>query len=97
MFDTFDDLIYRGKPLADYSYIVVGQVCVDKAFRGKGILDQCYDTYKKTYYSKYDFAVTEIATRNIRSIRAHSRVGFTVIHNYISPVGEEWAIVVWDW
>jgi GNAT superfamily N-acetyltransferase len=97
MFKTFDDIIYRGKPLSSYSYVVVGQVCVDKAFRGKGILDECYNAYKNTYYSKYDFAITEIATRNIRSLRAHTRVGFTVVHNYKDPSGEEWAIVVWDW
>ena len=42
MFDMFGKIEWRGKPLADYNYIVVGQVCVDKAYRGKGILDNCY-------------------------------------------------------
>ncbi|WP_336516290.1 GNAT family N-acetyltransferase [Pollutibacter soli] len=97
MFRTFEDLQYKDKLISTYNYIVVGQVCVDKDYRGKGILDQCYNTYKNSYCTKYDFAVTEIATRNIRSIRAHCRVGFTVIHTYVSPDGEEWAIVVWDW
>lgn len=97
MFETFEELQYKGKSISAYDYIVVGQVCVDKNYRGRGILDQCYTAYKNSYCTKYDFAITEIATRNMRSIRAHCRVGFTVIHTYVSPQGEEWAIVVWDW
>lgn len=97
MFEQFDRIIYRGKLIADYHYIVVGQVCVSKDFRGQGVLDQCYEYYQSVFKSSYDFAITEIATRNIRSVKAHKRIGFTEVSRYTSPEGEEWSIVLWDW
>jgi len=97
MFEAFDKLTYKGKVVSSYHYIVVGQVCVDKAFRGQGILDEAYAAYKNQFENKYDFAITEIATKNIRSIKAHQRIGFEPINEYIAPDGEAWSIVVWDW
>jgi predicted GNAT superfamily acetyltransferase len=97
MFEMFGKIEWGGRPLADYNYIVVGQVCVDKAYRGKGILDDCYATYKAHFKNKYDFAVTEIAIKNGRSINAHKRIGFTEVHRYSVPNGEVWSMVVWDW
>jgi RimJ/RimL family protein N-acetyltransferase len=42
-----------------------------------------------------DLCVTEIATRNLVSIRAHEKMGFEIISRYADP-GEEWVIVAWD-
>jgi GNAT superfamily N-acetyltransferase len=97
MFESFKTILYRGKPVSDHKYIVVGQVCVDKNYRGQGILDKCYKTYKNCYATKYDFAITEIATRNTRSIKAHERIGFKEVHKYVSSDCEEWSIVIWQW
>ncbi len=96
MFEVFDKTLYKNKTIKDYNYIVVGQVCIDKSFRGQGILDKCYDTYKSFYGSKYDFAITEIAKTNNRSLNAHKRIGFKEIKTYTSN-NIDWIIVVWDW
>ena len=77
--------------------MVVGQVCVDKQYRGQGIFDQVYVTYKNYYLNKYDFAITEIANTNIRSLNAQKRIGFKEIHSYLAPDNTEWVVVVWDW
>jgi len=97
MFEMFKQMDYSGKPIADHQYIVVGQVCIDKAYRGKGILDNCYACYKNSFQSGYEFAITEIATRNQRSVKAHQRIGFKELYRYMSPDNEEWSIVVWQW
>ena len=97
MFEAFDTILYLDKKISAYNYLVVGQVCVDKNYRGRGILDACYKTYQHLFKHKYDFAITEIATRNQRSIKAHQRIGFTEIHNYTSPDSEAWSIVLWHW
>ncbi len=97
MFESFDKIKFRGKILSGYNYIVVGQVCVAKGYRGQGILDNCYAEYKKQFSGKYDFAITEIASRNLRSINAHKRIGFREIHGYTAPDNEQWSIVVWKW
>jgi len=97
MFEMFEEVMYQQKKIADYNYMVVGQVCVAAGYRGQGIFDACYAAYKNYYKDKYDFAITEIATRNQRSLNAHKRVGFKTIHTYIAPDGEEWNIVLWEW
>lgn len=97
MFEIFDTIKYMDKVIADYNYIVVGQACVDKGYRGKGILDKCYEEYKQRLYKKYDFAITEIACKNLRSVNAHRRIGFKEVHRYTASDGTEWSIVIWDW
>lgn len=97
MFNIFNELFVNGRSIADHTYIVVGQVCIDKLYRGQGLLDQCYAAYKKYYRNKYTFAITEIATANARSLNAHKRIGFETLKTYKAPDNVEWEIVVWDW
>lgn len=97
MFNLFETVVYENKVIAEYNYIVVGQVCIDKAYRGKGILDNCYATYKKFYSNKYDFAITEIASTNRRSLNAHKRIGFKELYTYSTSDNIEWIVVNWNW
>ncbi len=96
MFDQFDQVSYRDKKISDYEYMVVGQVCVAKDQRGKGLFDQMYAAYQKEYSESYAFAITEIALSNIRSLAAHKRVGFELIHKFEDNT-QSWGIVAWDW
>ena len=98
MFEKLATLHYEGKSFREYRYYVMGQVCVGKGFRGRGLFDGMYHEQRRQLSGKYDFVVTEVATRNTRSMRAHERVGFKTIHVYDDPDhGEEWAIILWDW
>ena len=97
MFSEFNKILYKGKTIPDYSYLVVGQVCIDKQYRGQGILPNCYAVYKEYYSKKYDFAITEIASTNVRSLNAHRKIGFHEIHSYSGPDNTEWIVIVWDW
>ena len=38
MFEQFSRCMYRGRPLSDLRFFVGGQVCVDKAHRGRRLL-----------------------------------------------------------
>jgi ribosomal protein S18 acetylase RimI-like enzyme len=97
MFDLFDTISYNDKKISEYNYLVVGQVCIDKAYRGQGVLDHCYAAYREHYITKYDFTITEIAGTNLRSLKAHKRIGFKEINTYLSPDKTEWVVVLWDW
>lgn len=97
MFNAFDTVLYKDKKISAYNYILVGQVCVDKEYRGKGIFDNGYTAYKELYKGKYDFAITEIAYTNSRSLNAHKRIGFDEIHSYVGPDKTEWKVMLWDW
>jgi hypothetical protein len=74
------------------NYYLMGQVCVAAAHRGTGMFGALYDGHAEHYGPKYDLIVTEIATRNVRSMRAHEKVGFEVIDVYEDEV-ESWSIV----
>jgi ribosomal protein S18 acetylase RimI-like enzyme len=91
-----DMISYNNKKLSDYDYYVMGQICVDKAYRGKGVFELLYQKHREIFEKSYDFIVTEISTRNTRSLRAHEKVGFKTIHTYRDSM-DEWNVVVWDW
>lgn len=97
LFESFDKISYKNRKIADYKYLVVGQVCVDKDYRGQGILDACYAAYQQFFSEKYDFAITEIARHNVRSLKGHQRVGFKEIHSHQEEGQTEWVVVIWDW
>lgn len=97
MFDMLDQLTYQGKLIKDYAYYAMGQICVAEGYRGKGIFDGLYALHKKQLSSQYELCVTEIAKRNTRSLAAHTRVGFEVVHEYFDTTHPElWEVVVWD-
>jgi GNAT superfamily N-acetyltransferase len=94
MFDQFRRCLYRGRPLSELRFFVGGQVCVDRAHRGHGLLARLYDHVRKSVHPEFDLCVTEIATRNQISVRAHEKMGFEAISTY-SDDREEWVIVAW--
>ncbi|ATB47194.1 GNAT family N-acetyltransferase [Corallococcus macrosporus] len=96
MFTLFDSLQFRGKPLSGFRFYVMGQICVDKAHRGRGLFDRLYQQHREHFRDRYDLIVTEVSVRNHRSMRAHERVGFETIHTYRDAT-DEWAVVAWDW
>ena len=96
MFSLFETIKYRGKFLNEYNYYVMGQICVAKEYRGKGIFDQLYLKHKELFSDQFELCVTEISVRNLKSLKAHLRVGFEVVYSFKDET-EEWNIVIWDW
>jgi ribosomal protein S18 acetylase RimI-like enzyme len=92
MFQLFGTLSWRGRSLNDYRYYVMGQICVAEAWRGQGVFDALYRQHRESYGTRYDCTVTEVATRNTRSMRAHARAGFEVLKTYRDAT-DEWAVV----
>ena len=96
MFSLFGHLEWKGKPLSEENFYVMGQVCVDKKYRGMGLFDQLYDFHREVYRHRFNLLVTEISMRNTRSLRAHERVGFVPLHNHRDSI-DNWVVVAWDW
>ena len=55
------------------------------------------DTTNNHFKNKYDFAITEIDSTNLRSLNAHKRIGFKTIHQFTDASQTNWVIVLWDW
>ncbi len=95
MFALADGLSFRGRPLRTLRYYVMGQVCVAPPYRGTGVFDALYRAHAEVLGPRYELVVTEVATRNRRSLRAHQRVGFEVVATHRDAT-DEWAVVAWD-
>ncbi len=96
MFALFDEIEYRHRRISGYRYYVMGQVCVAKDYRGMGAFDGLYQKHKELFAPTFDFCITEIASRNARSKRAHQRVGFKTIFTH-QEAADLWEIVLWEW
>jgi len=96
MFSLFDSLSWNNKPLNDYRFYVMGQICIAKEYRGQGFFEQLYQYHKKKYRAQFDLCVTEISTRNHRSLRTHEKIGFRIIHTHRDKL-DKWVVVAWDW
>lgn len=96
MFESLSHLQYNGRPLFSYSFYCMGQICVAKEYRGMGIVKSLYQKHKEAYGQQFDLLVTEISTSNLRSQKAHEKIGFKTIYTY-SDAKDEWNVVVWDW
>ena len=96
LFENFEQSEIGGKKVTDYNPMVVGQVCVRKSQRGTSLFDKLYTEYREQYAATYDFAITSVALSNHRSLAAHQRVGFKILHTFQDSL-HPWAIVCWDW
>jgi GNAT superfamily N-acetyltransferase len=96
LFTLFDTLSWKEKLLSNYRFYIMGQVCIDKNYRGQGIFDMLYQKHRDIYKDVFDFIITDVSSDNHRSLRAHERVGFETIHTYRDKL-DEWKVVLWDW
>ncbi|MDD9941313.1 MAG: GNAT family N-acetyltransferase [Myxococcales bacterium] len=108
---TFDDRIavlkpmiaelarasYHGAEVNRLRHFIMGQICVGKAFRGQGLFANLYHHMRQCHSSRYELVVTEVSARNHRSLRAHQKVDFQLLHSYRDPSGEPWELIAWDW
>lgn len=98
LFSLINTLPYQDKPLRDYSWYVMGQVCVANGYRGHQVFDRMFQHHRAVYSDRYQLLVTDISANNTRSLRAHARVGFKSLHEFYDPtIGETWVVVAWDW
>jgi hypothetical protein len=95
MFEQFGRCSYHGRRLSDFRFFVGGQVCVNRAYRGRGLLARLYEHTRLSAPPIHELCVTEIAVRNQVSVRAHERMGFEAISTY-SDASEDWVVVAWD-
>lgn len=96
MFDNLASTTYKGRLLSTYNFYCMGQICIDKPWRGKGVFAMLYNHHKKVYSTRFDMLITEISISNPRSQRAHEKVGFKTIYTY-TDANDVWNVVAWDW
>jgi predicted GNAT superfamily acetyltransferase len=73
----------------------MGQVCVDKNYRGQGVFRALYNNMKTIVGSNYNAIITDIDTKNTRSLKAHYTIGFKPWHRFFAN-NQNWEIVIWE-
>jgi hypothetical protein len=73
-------------------YIVMGQVCIDKAFRKMGIFQNLYKKMQDVIKPDFNFIITEVDALNKRSLNAHLAIGFVELKTYSSN-GRKWHLI----
>jgi hypothetical protein len=96
LFRSIDALSFNGEPLENINYVVVGQLCVAKSFRGMGVVQKMYNFYRDELSREYQYCITDVASSNPRSLKSHIKSGFQVIDTK-GYGGLTWDIVLWDW
>lgn len=96
LIDRVNNLKYNKTNLYKIDYALVGQLCISKDYRGKGLVKEIYKFFKKEYSKKYKYLVTDIDERNTRSLNAHLKNKFQIIDNFYWG-DSYWNIILWNW
>ncbi len=72
-------------------YRVMGQICIEKGYRGQGHFRGLYETLQKQCRSMA--LITEVAVSNTRSLGAHTALGFEVLARR-EESGATWEVLI---
>jgi ribosomal protein S18 acetylase RimI-like enzyme len=73
-------------------FMVMGQVCVAKPYRGKGVFRELYANMCHFLQEDFEWIITEVDASNTRSLKAHAAIGFKGICSYNSG-GQNWEVI----
>lgn len=85
MCEDLKKISYQKKRLSDYASFIYGPVCIDKAYRGKGILLNLFQevlAFLRKEHSYLELLVTLIAKNNLRSLNAHKKLGLEMVGEF---------------
>jgi len=93
MIAAFGRLTYLGMTLIDARVCIYGPVCVDRAWRGRGVLRGVVARMKEELAGQFDVAAAFISKANSRSLAAHvDGLGMTVLGDYAFGTGRYWIV-----
>lgn len=95
MFAYIDKImVFRG--LINLKYLIMGQICIDSAYRRKGIFRGLYHHFKTELKADFDAVITEVNAKNIRSFEAHKSIGFQTLDTHVEHE-DVWKLIIWRW
>ncbi|MDT0556458.1 GNAT family N-acetyltransferase [Patiriisocius hiemis] len=90
MFTEIDTVTKKNSTLKNY--IVMGQICIDVAYRKQGIFRELYTAMKAFLLPTFSTIITEVDIKNNRSLQAHYAIGFKKLSTYSSG-GQDWELI----
>lgn len=77
------------------NFMVMGQICIDKAYRKQGLFRGLYMTMLREIRPEFNVIITEVDVLNIRSLEAHYAIGFKTLSSYQADE-REWKLIYLD-
>ena len=71
MIESYDRMRFEGKLLSQFNTYAYGPVCIDRAYRRKGLLRGLYEAQKNELAGRFEVGVALIARSNQHSMLAH--------------------------
>ena len=83
MVSRFPKLSFNGNKITTENSFQDGPVCIDKNYRGNGVLNLIFEEMRIEFYKKYPISVTFINKVNVISEKAHTRkLGWEIIDEF---------------
>ena len=83
MVSRFPKLSFHGREITTENSFQYGPVCIDKAYRGKGLLNLIFEEMRIEFFKKYPISVTFINKVNEISEKAHTKkLGWVIIDEF---------------
>jgi hypothetical protein len=83
MIESYDHLTFAGKLLNEYRTYAYGPVCIDRAYRRKGLLRGLYREQTRLLAGQFEVGVALIARANQHSLEAHTAgLGMTDVGSF---------------
>jgi predicted GNAT superfamily acetyltransferase len=71
MLESYERLIFEGKPLSSFGSYIYGPVCIGREYRGRGLLRGLYEAQKRALAGRFDIGVAFVSRNNPHSLSAH--------------------------
>lgn len=83
MVSRFPKLSFHGKEITTENSFQYGPVCIEKNYRGKGLLNLIFEEMRIEFLKKYPISITFINKVNVISEKAHTKkLGWEIIDEF---------------
>lgn len=82
MVSKFPKISFMNKEITVESSFQYGPVCIDKSYRGKGLLNLIFEELRLEFIKKFPISITFINSINVISEKAHTRLGWEIIDRF---------------
>lgn len=82
MISRLPNLSFQGNSITVNNSFQYGPVCIEKKYRGKGVLPHIFEEMRTEFCKKYSISITFINQVNQISEKAHLRLGWEIIDEF---------------
>lgn len=83
MVSRFPQLSFREQNITTDNSFQYGPICIDKNYRGQGVINQIFETMRLVFKEKYPISITFINKINTISEKAHTiKLGWEIIDEF---------------